>query len=183
MMFRQIPAGQQACSPSGFRLFFAGVQKFGSRFRRARWTTSQIACALANQTAGEARQCNTLSPTGRGCYRPMPANGPGYPIKGAACGTLSRKRLPAPFDTAAGRQMNPQIQNQKSGAVMPPLLVTEPAMAAACAISARHMRNLRARRLVPFVMLGTAVRYSPAAVRVALEALTVQPRPEGRALR
>jgi hypothetical protein len=61
------------------------------------------------------------------------------------------------------------------------ILVNERTMSEACALSSRALMRLRARRLIPFVKLGGAIRYSPAAVQQALEKLTVRARHDGRA--
>jgi len=85
----------------------------------------------------------------------------------------------APFDTPPF-VMNSQL-NQSSPAAQLQILVTEPVMAAACAVSTRHLRNLRDRRQIPFCKLGGSIRYSPSAVQQALEKLTVHARNHGRA--
>jgi excisionase family DNA binding protein len=43
-------------------------------------------------------------------------------------------------------------------------------------ISTRHLRNLRAQKLIPFIKLGRAIRLDPHAVSTALQKLTVEVR-------
>jgi excisionase family DNA binding protein len=57
-----------------------------------------------------------------------------------------------------------------------PQLVDETSMIVALNISRRHLAELRARRLIPFVKLGRSVRFNPTAVAAAIEQLTVRPR-------
>jgi Helix-turn-helix domain len=52
-------------------------------------------------------------------------------------------------------------------------LLKEKEQAEALNCSLRHLINLRNRRLIPFIKLGGAVRYDPAAVERALAKLTV----------
>ena len=52
-------------------------------------------------------------------------------------------------------------------------LLTEQDVAAVLSVSIRHVRNLRQRRLLPWVKLGRSVRFTVPAVRAALEKLTV----------
>jgi hypothetical protein len=52
-------------------------------------------------------------------------------------------------------------------------LATRSEIAKSLGISLRHLDNLRDRRLIPFVVLGSCVRFDPAAVRLAMERLTV----------
>ena len=55
-------------------------------------------------------------------------------------------------------------------------LITEPAQAKLLSCSISHMKQLRRRRLIPFIKLGGAVRYNPVAVARAIEKLTVKER-------
>jgi hypothetical protein len=41
-------------------------------------------------------------------------------------------------------------------------------------ISLRHLANLKAKRLIPFVRLGGSIRYDPDQVRRALDKLSVK---------
>jgi hypothetical protein len=52
-------------------------------------------------------------------------------------------------------------------------------IAASLRITTRHLANLRAMRLIPFIRLGRLIRYDPTAVRAAVGALTVNPRAAG----
>ncbi|MBK1714644.1 hypothetical protein CKO43_17900 [Rubrivivax gelatinosus] len=55
--------------------------------------------------------------------------------------------------------------------MLEPLLVDEHTLAAAIGMSVAWLRaDRRGKRLVPVVRLGSAVRYSPSAVRAALAA-------------
>jgi excisionase family DNA binding protein len=44
-------------------------------------------------------------------------------------------------------------------------------------ISLRHLENLKAKRLIPFIRLGHSVRFDPEAVARALSKLTVKESP------
>ena len=61
------------------------------------------------------------------------------------------------------------------GAMREPLL-TEPELAKQLHCSTRFLRKLRARRVIPYVKLGRAIRYSPTAVARAIDKLTVKER-------
>ncbi len=54
-----------------------------------------------------------------------------------------------------------------------PALLNETAVATQLGISLRHLRTLRSRRLIPYLKLGKAVRFDPAAVSAAISRLTV----------
>ena len=53
-------------------------------------------------------------------------------------------------------------------------LNTEPEEARRLSISRRHLVNMRNRRLIPYLRLGTSIRYNPDAVDKALQLLTVK---------
>ncbi|MFZ5495280.1 MAG: helix-turn-helix domain-containing protein [Verrucomicrobiota bacterium] len=53
-------------------------------------------------------------------------------------------------------------------------LLTEDEVAEALRVSRRHVTNLRDRRLLAFVKLGRAVRFTVPAVENALKQLTVE---------
>jgi len=55
-------------------------------------------------------------------------------------------------------------------------LITGEEQAELLSCSIRHLRNMRNRRLIPYVKLGGAVRYNPEAVARAIEKLTVKER-------
>jgi hypothetical protein len=55
-------------------------------------------------------------------------------------------------------------------------LLTEVEQAKQLHCSTRLLRKLRARRVIPYVKLGRAIRYAPAAVARAIEKLTVKER-------
>lgn len=55
----------------------------------------------------------------------------------------------------------------------PPILIGESAAAEALGVSVAFLRkDRRSKRLVPFIKLGTAVRYSPAAITAAMAGLS-----------
>lgn len=55
-------------------------------------------------------------------------------------------------------------------------LEREETIAERLGISARHLRELRSRQLIPFVRFGRSVRMDPEAVAQAVERLTVRVR-------
>jgi excisionase family DNA binding protein len=66
---------------------------------------------------------------------------------------------------------------EKQGAVLPlEKLLTEDDVAGLLNVSLRHVRNLRARRLIPFVRLGRSIRFPVHSVQDALKKLTVEAR-------
>lgn len=48
-------------------------------------------------------------------------------------------------------------------------LVRAEEIAHACSVSARHVHNLAARGEIPFIKLGTSIRFVPSHVEVALD--------------
>jgi hypothetical protein len=70
----------------------------------------------------------------------------------------------------------PTITIQRAGNLSPlKKLVNERELSALLGVSATHLGNLRKRRVLPYLLLGKAVRYSPDDVALALEFLTVRP--------
>jgi hypothetical protein len=65
--------------------------------------------------------------------------------------------------------------NHESGRALP-VLLDEKAVAAMLSITQRHLRSLRAQRLVPFIRLGRLIRFDPSAVAEAVSKLEVKPR-------
>lgn len=55
-------------------------------------------------------------------------------------------------------------------------LLTETEQAKQLHCSTRLLRKLRARRMIPYIKLGRAIRYKPDAVARAIEKLTVKER-------
>jgi excisionase family DNA binding protein len=55
-------------------------------------------------------------------------------------------------------------------------LIRDVELAKQLGCSRRHIASLRARRLIPYVRLGAAIRFDPAAVARALEKLSVKER-------
>jgi hypothetical protein len=55
-------------------------------------------------------------------------------------------------------------------------LLTETEQAKELHCSTRSLRRLRAKRMIPYIKLGGAIRYKPDAVARALEKLTVKER-------
>ena len=61
-------------------------------------------------------------------------------------------------------------------------LITETEMAKLLGCSPRHIRNMRTRRMIPYIQLGkggrgqSAIRYNPDAVARAIDKLTVKER-------
>lgn len=53
-------------------------------------------------------------------------------------------------------------------------LLTEDQVADALSVVPRHVRNLRARGLIPYVQLGRSIRYSAADVNGAIAQLTIR---------
>jgi excisionase family DNA binding protein len=58
----------------------------------------------------------------------------------------------------------------------PKKLITDVEQAELLGCSRRHLFNLRRRRLIPFVKLGTSIRYDPEAVARAIEKLSIRER-------
>ncbi len=56
----------------------------------------------------------------------------------------------------------------------PRLFWTEAELAAELSVTTRTIRNLRARRIIPYVKIGAIVRYDRAGVTAALARQTVQ---------
>lgn len=56
-------------------------------------------------------------------------------------------------------------------------LEREETVAERLGISPRHLRELRAQRMIPYVRLGRSIRLDPEAVAQAVERMTVQVRP------
>lgn len=54
-------------------------------------------------------------------------------------------------------------------------LVNERELAALLGVSSTHLGHLRKRRILPYLLLGKAVRYCPDDVAAALDRLTVRP--------
>jgi hypothetical protein len=53
-------------------------------------------------------------------------------------------------------------------------LLTEKQQAARLRICERHLINLRAKRLIPYIKLGRSVRYDPEAVQRAIQNLSIR---------
>lgn len=67
-----------------------------------------------------------------------------------------------------------QYQSTNAGALQS--LLNEKQVAAALGVTARHVRSLRARGLIPYIKLGRIVKFSPTGVSDALQRLTVAAR-------
>jgi excisionase family DNA binding protein len=79
----------------------------------------------------------------------------------------------APVDTP-GTYMD---QTKNSGFCSPlQKFEREKTVADQLGISPRHLRDLRAQRLIPFVRLGRSIRFDPVAVAQAVKRLTVEVR-------